>query len=83
MTEAINPSYEDIQRQAKGPGVEEWKSADKARASLPEFYRERGSATKPSEPRWKRSTPRRRSCLSALPVLPRGRAYPCPTASLS
>jgi hypothetical protein len=40
MTEAIKPTYEGIQQEAKGPGVEEWKSADKARASLPEFYRE-------------------------------------------
>jgi hypothetical protein len=30
MTQAINPTYEDVQRrQAKGPGVEEWKRVDK------------------------------------------------------
>jgi hypothetical protein len=40
MSEAINPTYESIQEQAKGPGTEEWKRADKARASLPEYYRE-------------------------------------------
>ena len=39
MTESINPTYEDIQSQAKGSGVEEWKRADKARADLTEFYR--------------------------------------------
>jgi hypothetical protein len=40
MSEALNPTYEDIQGQAKGSGVEEWKRADKARAGLPEYYRE-------------------------------------------
>jgi hypothetical protein len=40
MTDAVNPTYEDIQSQAKGPGVEEWKRTDKARADLPAFYRE-------------------------------------------
>jgi hypothetical protein len=39
MTEAIKPTYEGIQEQAKGPGVEEWRRADKARADLSEFYR--------------------------------------------
>ena len=34
----MTESYQDIQSRAKGPGVEEWKSADRARASLPEFY---------------------------------------------
>jgi hypothetical protein len=38
MTEAINPSYEDIQSQAKGPGVEEWKRTDKLRADLSATY---------------------------------------------
>lgn len=36
----MTESYEDIQSQAKGPGVEEWKRADKARAGLPAYYRE-------------------------------------------
>ncbi len=38
MTEAINPTYQSIQEQAKGPGVEEWKRADKARAELTTTY---------------------------------------------
>jgi hypothetical protein len=40
MSESVKPIYEEIQSQAKGPGVEEWKRADKARGSLPEFYRQ-------------------------------------------
>src|SRR3712207_2542999 len=40
MTDAVNPTYEDIQSRAKGPGVEEWKRADKARTSLPAYYRQ-------------------------------------------
>jgi hypothetical protein len=39
MSEAINPSYEDIREKAKGPGVEEWRRADKARADLSGLYR--------------------------------------------
>ena len=38
MTEAVSPTYTDIQNQAKGPGSEEWKSADRARAGLREYY---------------------------------------------
>jgi hypothetical protein len=38
MTEAINLSYESIQQEAKGPGVEEWKRADKLRADLSATY---------------------------------------------
>ena len=34
----MTESYQDIQRQAKGPGVEEWKRADEARASLPAYF---------------------------------------------
>ena len=40
MTESINPTYDDIQREAKGPGVEEWRRADQARSDLTEFYRQ-------------------------------------------
>src|SRR3712207_1628234 len=40
MTESINPTYDDVQREAKGrPGVAGWRRADKARADLTEFYR--------------------------------------------
>ncbi len=39
MSEAMNPTYEDMQEKAKGPGVEEWKRADKARADLSALYR--------------------------------------------
>ena len=40
MTETpLRQSYEDIQREAKGPGVEEWRQADKARDNLSELYR--------------------------------------------
>jgi hypothetical protein len=35
----LRQSYEDVQREAKGPGVEEWKQADKARADLTDLYR--------------------------------------------
>jgi len=38
MTESINATYEDIQSQAKGPGVEEWRQLDKARVELTGFY---------------------------------------------
>jgi hypothetical protein len=38
MTEAINPSYESVQREAKGPGVEEWRRTDKLRADLSATY---------------------------------------------
>jgi hypothetical protein len=38
-TTPIRQSYEDIQREAKGPGSEEWRAADKARAKLSELYR--------------------------------------------
>jgi hypothetical protein len=38
MSEAINPTYESIQEQAKGPGTEEWRRADKARADLTATY---------------------------------------------
>jgi len=38
MTEAINPSYESVQQEAKGPGVEEWKRTDKLRADLSATY---------------------------------------------
>ena len=43
MTEAINPNYEDIQSQAKGPGTEVWKNADRARAGLREYYAHLGA----------------------------------------
>ena len=36
----MSETYEDIQSRAKGQGVEEWKSLDKARANLPAYYRE-------------------------------------------
>jgi hypothetical protein len=39
MSEAINPSYEDIREKAKGPGVEEWRCVDKTRADLSGLYR--------------------------------------------
>jgi hypothetical protein len=39
MTAAINPSYEGIQQEAKGPGVDEWRQADKARSDLADLYR--------------------------------------------
>ena len=35
----MSETYENIQSRAKGPGVEEWRRVDKARAGLPEFYR--------------------------------------------
>jgi hypothetical protein len=38
MTEAVNPTYESIQQDAKGPGVEEWRRADKLRANLSATY---------------------------------------------
>jgi hypothetical protein len=38
MTEAVSPSYESIQQEAKGPGVEEWRHADKLRADLTATY---------------------------------------------
>jgi hypothetical protein len=41
MTEAINSAYEDIQQSAKGPGVEEWKRADKARVSHQDRHSQR------------------------------------------
>jgi hypothetical protein len=34
----LRPSYDDVQREARGPGVEEWRQADKARDSLSELY---------------------------------------------
>jgi len=37
-TTPIRQSYEDVQRAARGPGVEEWKQADKLRADLAELY---------------------------------------------
>ena len=36
----MTQSYQDIQRRAKGPGTEEWKSADKARADLAAYYQQ-------------------------------------------
>ena len=38
-TTPIRQTYEDIQREAEGPGTGEWRAADKARAQLSEFYR--------------------------------------------
>jgi hypothetical protein len=38
MTEAIRPTYEGIQQEARGPGVDEWKRADKLRADLSSTY---------------------------------------------
>ena len=38
MSEVINPSYEHLQQEAKGPGVEEWKRTDKLRAELSATY---------------------------------------------
>ena len=38
MSEAVNPSYEDIQQKATGPGVAEWRQIDKARADLSAAY---------------------------------------------
>jgi hypothetical protein len=38
MTEAIRPTYESVQQQARGPGVEEWKRADKLRDDLSATY---------------------------------------------
>jgi hypothetical protein len=35
----LRQSYDDVQREAKGPGVEEWKQADRARADLTDLYR--------------------------------------------
>jgi hypothetical protein len=37
-TTPIRQSYEDVQREAKGPGVEEWRKADKLRADLSATY---------------------------------------------
>ena len=34
----IRQSYEDVQREAKGPGADEWRAADKARADLSATY---------------------------------------------
>jgi hypothetical protein len=34
----IRQSYDDVQREAKGPGADEWKQADKARDNLSELY---------------------------------------------
>src|SRR5687768_1186854 len=39
MTETpLRQSYDDVQREAKGPGVEEWRQADHARENLSELY---------------------------------------------
>jgi hypothetical protein len=38
MTEAVNPNYERVQQEAKGPGVDEWRQVDKARADLSATY---------------------------------------------
>ena len=59
MTEAVNPTYTDLQNQAEGPGVAEWKNADRARASLREYYAQldadpRLSAVARSEQAWRR-----------------------------
>jgi hypothetical protein len=77
----MSETYEDMQSQANGPGVEEWKRADKARANLTEFYRglqddprisdlarseKLGSAMKPLKPRLSNSPPRRRLRWRAL-----------------
>jgi hypothetical protein len=35
----LRPSYESIQQEARGPGVEEWRQADRARDNLSELYR--------------------------------------------
>ena len=35
----IRQSYEDVQREARGPGTDEWRATDKARANLTELYR--------------------------------------------
>ena len=35
----MSETYERIQQEAKGPGVEEWRQVDKARADLSELYR--------------------------------------------
>ena len=35
----LKQSYEDIREGAKGPGVEEWRAADKARSDLASLYR--------------------------------------------
>jgi hypothetical protein len=55
----IRPSYESIQQEAKGPGVDEWRQVDKARAELSELYRnlqedERYAPEYKSETAWKR-----------------------------
>jgi hypothetical protein len=34
----LRQSYDDVQREAKGPGVEEWKQADRARSNLTALY---------------------------------------------
>jgi hypothetical protein len=34
----LRQSYDDVQREAKGPGVEEWKQADRARSDLTTLY---------------------------------------------
>jgi hypothetical protein len=39
-TTPIRQSYEEIQQEAKGPGSDEWRAADKARAKLTELYRD-------------------------------------------
>jgi hypothetical protein len=49
VTEAVNPTYEDIQQKATGPGVEEWKRADRARADLSEFCRQLQDAPRISD----------------------------------
>jgi hypothetical protein len=38
MTEAIRPTYESVQQEAKGPGASEWKRADKLRDDLSATY---------------------------------------------
>jgi hypothetical protein len=38
-TTPIRQSYEDVQREAKGPGADQWRAMDKARANLSELYR--------------------------------------------
>lgn len=55
----VQQSYEDVQREAKGPGVEEWRKVDKLRSELGALYDslredERYAPEYKSEAAWKR-----------------------------
>jgi hypothetical protein len=65
-------SYEAIQAEARGPGVEEWRQADKARAELSEYYRdladdERYSPEYKSQAAWEKYEETRARIASLAP----------------